>query len=410
VFVGGAPCDAIEAVCATGLAELARLTEGSLGRVEENRFLMLESIHSFASGRLQLAGDVEAVRDRHARYFLEVARVADARLLVQDSDALDVFRNDHDNLRAALAFFAETDRHALLDLAASCGWFWFIRGHVTEGRRWLDAALDGADDAPVQMHAKALMRKGVIAEMQGDLDGAEQALSKALALRRAINDVEGAAAALSNLGNIALRRDDCAGAKLAYSEALGVARETDDAEGCASALCNLALVAEIEKDYVVAESLLEESLALAKEVGNRYGQTIVEQLIGSVARGRGNFDRARAFFGSSLEIACELDSPDLIVVSLEELALLASDRGDCAAGAYILGASTALRDRHGLHARNPGDKRTLAIDTIRNALDEVTYASEFSAGAETSTDEAIAYAFSRILDDVAQVGAGSVRN
>jgi predicted ATPase len=177
VFVGGAPCDAIEAVCEATLEDLARLTEGSLGRVEEGRFLMLESIHSFAAERLQLAGRTEALRDRHARYFLEVARAADARLAVQDDDAFDVFQSDHDNLRAALGFFAAFDREALLDLAAHCGWFWFIRGHLSEGRRWLDAGLEAAEDAPVEFRSKALMRKGVIAELQDDLKAAEQAQS-----------------------------------------------------------------------------------------------------------------------------------------------------------------------------------------------------------------------------------------
>src|SRR4051794_3773171 len=66
------------------------------------------------------------------------------------------------------------------------------------------------------------------------------------------------------------------------------------------------------------------------------------------------------------------DSPELIVVTFEELALMAAKYRDAAAGAYILGAAAGVRERLGLQA-HMGGKRELAMDTVRSSIDEVTY-------------------------------------
>ena len=48
---------------------------------------------------------------------------------------------DHDDLRAALDWLAESDPDRALELAGALGWFWLSHGHLTEGRDRLAAAL-----------------------------------------------------------------------------------------------------------------------------------------------------------------------------------------------------------------------------------------------------------------------------
>ena len=55
---------------------------------------------------------------------------------------------EHDNLRAALAWSRDTGDHdTLLRLAGALALFWYYRGHLNEGRRWLDQALETPADA-----------------------------------------------------------------------------------------------------------------------------------------------------------------------------------------------------------------------------------------------------------------------
>ena len=54
-------------------------------------------------------------------------------------------RADHDNLRAALAWAVDHDAAGALRLGAALSDFWHMRGHLSEGRQWLERVLAVAD-------------------------------------------------------------------------------------------------------------------------------------------------------------------------------------------------------------------------------------------------------------------------
>ena len=123
-------------------------TRASSGRrrpagTSEPRFRMLETVREYAAERLEASGEAQAVRARHAAYYLALAERAAPALAGPEQGAwLERLDGAHDNLRRALAWFAaQGPPGAGLRLAAALLRFWQIRGHAAEGRSWLDRLL-----------------------------------------------------------------------------------------------------------------------------------------------------------------------------------------------------------------------------------------------------------------------------
>ena len=146
VFAGGCTLEAAEAVVnQEGTRDvfggIAALVDTSLLRQEEGvegepRFRMLETVREFGLERLAASGEETTTRDRHAGFFLDLLEQRD----LEDVDPawLDVIERELDNLRAALGWSREAGEHdTLIRLAGALLWFWYYRGYLDEGQRWL---------------------------------------------------------------------------------------------------------------------------------------------------------------------------------------------------------------------------------------------------------------------------------
>ena len=166
VFRGGWTLQAAEAVCVGGgvtsadaLDLLTALVAQSLVVASGGRFRLLETIRQYASDRLVEAGEAEALRERHARYFLELAERAEPELRrSHQSDWLERLRAEDDNFQLALGWCREraADEPDLgLRLAAALGWYWYV-GRQVEGRRELAAVLDATSGGSPGARARVL--------------------------------------------------------------------------------------------------------------------------------------------------------------------------------------------------------------------------------------------------------------
>src|SRR4029079_9816941 len=146
---------------------------------------MLETIREFALERLEQAGAAEELRRRYSAYFLELAELATPELRGPSSSVwLDRLEAEHDNVRAVLAEALENGRAALALRRGGAMWqFWYMRGHWSEGGRWLDSALAaaGAKSDP-QIRIDALDGAGILALWQGNLERASAVADQRLAL------------------------------------------------------------------------------------------------------------------------------------------------------------------------------------------------------------------------------------
>lgn len=118
------------------------------------RFGMLETIHEFARERLEAAGEMTALRQRHLQWSLAFAELAVSKLNTAEEVAwLPRLRQEDANLQAALTWAFASGHDADLELgfhlAGVLATYWLRCGRLSEARAWLTRAIDsGANRAP----------------------------------------------------------------------------------------------------------------------------------------------------------------------------------------------------------------------------------------------------------------------
>lgn len=220
VFAGGFTLDDAASVAgsrsesaAVTIDMLEALIDASLiyrvRKESDSRFHMLRVIREYAAERLADAGESERVADRHAMSFLRLAESARGELTGRrQGQWLLRLDEEHDNVRAALRHSLETKRSQVgLRIASSMWRYWRIRGHLSEGRRWLDGFLAFPTDAEgVSARAAGLDAVAGLAYWQNDFAVAETRYNEALELYKKLGDDPGVAWATYSLGYMALIR------------------------------------------------------------------------------------------------------------------------------------------------------------------------------------------------------------
>ena len=248
VFAGGWTLESAEAVAdpaELGLGVLdgvTSLVNQSLVRRTETDgqvwFFMLETIHEFGRERLAADGDLELVTGRHAGYFLDLAVAAEPHLTGADQgEWLDRCEREHDNIRAALRWAVDAGQAVRAMAAAAALWrFWQQRGHLAEGRRWLEELLAlPAGQGPTPARAKALAGAGGIAWWQEDIAAARVFYEEALAIERRLGDPARIADALYNQAFVAAAGGDLDGAFRLFEDSRELFRGAGDEAGVARA-------------------------------------------------------------------------------------------------------------------------------------------------------------------------------
>jgi len=402
VFVGDWSFEAAELVCAPEdvLQALTGLLDNSLVGDEaglgEPRYRMLETVREYALERLDEDAEAGQVRDRHAQAFVALAEQAEGEL-VKPEQALwhERLEREHGNMRAALGWLQESEQVELeLRLAAALGRFWYVRGHLSEGRRRLEDALAHAGAvARPELRAKALRVTSAVAVIQGEYASARVLAEQGLELYRVLGDRPGTVRSLSNLGAILLAEGRAEDAVSALDESVALSRDLPDRRIAALALNNRGDVALTQGDYDAATAFFDESLALLRAVGDT--ANIARSLfnLGAAALERGKTPEARELLRESVSISGTVGDKEDVAWCLVGLAAVATQSGDPARGAVVLGAADALLEGMGALMK-PFERglqgRTLAA--IRERLDSESFEAAWAHGRGLPVDQAVAYA------------------
>jgi predicted ATPase/class 3 adenylate cyclase len=394
VFRGGCTIEAAEQVADANLDALQSLVDKSLLRHSQERFWMLETIREYAAERLERLADAETLRRRHAEYFLGVAEEAEPHLTgAQQAPWLERLEAEHENFRLSLDSLGRAGAGAEeLRLVGALMRFWYVRGHLREGRSRCEEAL-GAHEDQSQPRLKALFGAALLAHRLGDYQRGEALMQERLALARVLDDAEAVASSLIGVGLNAQGLGDDERAAAAYMEGAELARAGGYTWFLAVAIGNLGDVALEQGDYAHARALTEESLGLFRQLGDE--RKIAERVVqlGIVASREGRSDEAETLLRESLDYAEALVDKELAIWCLGELAALALSKGEAERAARLTGAVERLREETGLAPFL--DERRLGEQT-RNALTAVLgekhLAAALAIGREMKFEKAVAYA------------------
>lgn len=426
VFAGGCTLEAAQAVCVAPegaalleidlLEGLSALVEQSLVQQREEggeaRFGMLHIIREYARARLEASGEAEALRRAHAVYMVALAERAELELIGPEQGAwLDRLEREHDNLRAALAWATErSEAETGLRLVGALERFWLARGHLREGRAWVERLLGlavepevgsgsmGAADTeatvPTRVRARALIAGGIVAFRQADSAAAVPWLEEGAALARAAGDPRTTVTAVNALGFLArMRSGDWERAAAYFEESLELSRQLGDQWAIAVALGNLGDTLVRQGNLERAAETFAEALTRARQAGDPGAVHICLLNLGWVMRLRGEPTQAEALLREGLKLAGNLGDPRRCAEALEMLATTAGVVGHGERAARLLGAAEAARETIG--APQPAEDWAdveQAMAAARAALGEECWAAAYVAGQALSLDDAVAEA------------------
>jgi predicted ATPase/transcriptional regulator with XRE-family HTH domain len=440
VFAGGWTLEAAEALYGAEVMEpLDQLANKSLIIVDASaaltRYRMLETIRQYAHEKLIQTGEHERAHGSHLEYFAGVANTAGPLLHgAQELIWRDRLDEEIDNLRAALDWAAQTGDVQAGEILVDGLWLWWYgRGYLLEGRRWIDAVLpDDRTRSIGSPQVTAHIAAGYLAIRRGDFDQAFEhfTISTPLAYQ-AENDRLIAYAALG-LGYMTADHEESvrlmtAVVRLCHESGL----EWEAA--CAQLCLGIRLRNAGSRDQALG--YLHAALAVLHDLGDTQMANDVLHVLGLAALDDGDDTRARALFEQAVSQAYILRDPISIADNLVELASIAlqqhdharaisalkeclltfrnvgnlgrvsqclwvaagvaHSRGELRLAASLLAVAQSTRSRFGSHPGfqhrfQAGLERNLAL--VRSAFDPPDFDRAWAAGQQMTVEEAMAAA------------------
>jgi len=416
VFAGGCDLDALAAVALSGngpggtadpadpleLASelmdvsLITVTEGADG---EPRVGLLETIREFALERLAEAGEAGSAQRRHAEHYAAIAEQAHQQLYgPAQLAALDRLEAEHDNLRAALTWSLEPQATDVADperigiglrLVETLAAFWHQHGHATEGRRWLQRAIELASEdtgAPLAAVAHGL---GILLTQQGEWAAAVPLFERSLAIYRDSGDRDQEARELNSLGITHGYNGDLSTARSLLEESATLAREIGSDQRLAAALTNLGMVENFAGDLDRAAQVLQEAVTLDQKHGDQLGLVLDRHALTMVSLRAGHTRRARDLLSATADYVVSAGNSDILAAALELAACTVAELGEPLRAARLAGAAAAVRQTAGMPA--PDLEAELVegfLGPARATMARAEWDAEYGAGRALSQERA----------------------
>ena len=437
---GGEVVDAVASLCDKNLLGPVQGPDG------EPRFGMLETIREYALEQLAVSGEMEAIRQRHAGYFLVLAEATEREIFGPlRPQVVAQLGAELDNLRAAMTWYQTAPRRgeanhaeASMRLAGALAEFMMGKYLHSEARGWLLTALQRSNE-PTPARAKALWAAGLMALMQNNYQTAGAELEESVALWREVGDSYGLAVALCELSGVAYFQGQFEAAQRYGEESVALLRTIGNRPYLMRAVDNLAYALGARYDYATARVLFEEEIALIHQFGAEWNQPNALGGLGWVAGQQGDYTAAYAYLANALafhraggnswsiaeainmlgeilqrqrelEQAGTLYREGLLITHeigdkagmgyfLHHLGTLAQDQDQLERAACLFAAAANLRRLAGGVLYRTFTDRTApesAIAAIRTGLGEAAFSVRWAEGQAMTLDQAVDYALAMV--------------
>ncbi|MBX3050625.1 MAG: XRE family transcriptional regulator [Caldilineaceae bacterium] len=344
LFQGGFTWEAAQTVAQASLRGLMGLVQKSLlSRSPAGRFEMHELLRQYGAEKLRrMAGEEEAVRARHATFYLDWLR--DLAMAIYSARQLAVMgelKADWENIRLAWASAVEREQAALLagaarTLAYYCEWYGLyyegvalfqrareglvgnetvsgqmariqlllsqarferLLGRPVACAQLLDSAENlleqlpttDADIRPLQVH---LLSERAELLINTDKTAAMAVAQRSLALYKVLDDDPAMAAVLFMMGEISSKTGDKIVTIPILEESLAISRRLGGPREIADKLRNLGFNVSSIGQWQQAEAYVREGYALTQGIGNRASLVQAERDLGGIAQWWGDFAAA----------------------------------------------------------------------------------------------------------------------
>ncbi|GAA0799098.1 ATP-binding protein [Spirilliplanes yamanashiensis] len=413
VFSGGLELDAAEDVCSGGeltretiLDLVASLVDKSvLIRTEDGphvRFRLLEVIRDYGADRLRAAGEQAALRRRHCQFYAHLAARGDARWVYDQAEVLRRFQQEQANLRVALEFaVTEGPPETAQRFAADLESHWYVRGHLTEGRHWLERALAmGSTDHWTRV--KALRVSAWINTMLGEPARGEALLDEAQALAETLPPSVGNSYIPLIRGNIRLFAGEHPAALALFGEAIEGFQEAGARSGEMWSLVVLGLSRGLAGDPADGYPELRAAIASAEAAGEIWWRSFAQWALSVLQWRAGDLRAATASARQSLAVREQVEDEQFSVgMTLEAMAWIATAEGRDRRAAQLLGASErmwrAMRTSLAVF-RSIQEYHRQSVEQLRSRMGPAAFEAAVRRGTQLTPDEAIDLALERTAE------------
>ncbi|OII60043.1 regulator [Streptomyces sp. CC53] len=412
VFAGPFDLEAVEYVC-TGpdlppervldvldelIAQSVVLRDGS--GPAGLRYRMLDTVAAYGAEWLAALGDAQRLRRRHRDWYVGLATWCELEWFSpRQAEVAGCAESALPNLRAALELCLEApgEAHLAQHLAGTLWFYWVGCGRLSEGRHWLDRAValeSGHEDARL----KALWVLGYVAILQGDGTAAVGALHECGERAERVGHALARAYTTHRKGCLALLSDDMQGAEELLGRALAEYRELGELNSqVLMGQVELAITKVFQEDLEAAVSLCGEVLEVCEERGERWTRAYALYVLAYAAWTRGDLVAARELLDECVVIDHAFHDLVGLVLAVELLALVTAGEGDPVEAAVLQGAAGRMWESVGpplFGSAYFGAPRRWCEQQVREALGREAFLAHVAEGRALGLDAAVERALS----------------
>lgn len=378
---------------------LVRAEVGAGGKV---RYSLLESTREFARELLSMSGEHELIAERHADYYVEIARQARALMFGPEEPlAMEKLERSFDNLRAALHWSTETGRGPIaMTLVEMLRFYWNSCDRLNEAKMWIQRTLD-CDDEKTPQRVVTLQAASSYATLTGDLESARQYVETGMALAKEIGDKRALAEIMRNMASVCSEQQRHEEALDWIEQALALDRELGAKEGILRSLTASGLVNLDAGRTEQAKDFFAEAIALSESTGGEVMKGWNCSNFGDALIADGNAEEAVGWYRQGFERLATYTGPMGTCEGVRGLCLAigltAGDARTRREAVELIAAAGRHQGSMGLHLRRfDREQRDRVVGEIRADMGDEAFDDAWNEGLTIEFDVMVERTFALV--------------